>query len=227
MTQAGNATYHGPADIPRFIPVFPLSGALLLPRGQMPLNIFEPRYLDMVEAAMSAERLIGMVQPRISPLPEHVGAVSDLSPVGCIGRITQYAETGDGRIILTLTGVVRYRIVAERATQTPFRSCEITTEPFADDFVAGLGNDAVDRKSLMATLRAFLEARNLEADWASIERASNEALVNTLSMMSPYGAPEKQTLLEAPTLKARADMLIAVTELALAAESGEPRGPLQ
>ena len=224
MTQAGNVTYNGPEDLPTVVPVFPLTGALLLPRGQMPLNIFEPRYLEMVADSMRGHRLIGMVQPLV---PGGESPVADLSPVGCVGRITQYAETGDGRVILTLTGIARFRLVEEIATHAAFRSCSVDFSAFREDFVTGLGNDSVDRKGLMATLRNFLEARSLEADWQSIDRATNEALVNTLSMMSPYGAAEKQALLEAPTLKARADMLIAVTELALAAESGENRGPLQ
>ncbi len=227
MTQAGNVTYNGPEDVPATVPVFPLAGALLLPRGQLPLNIFEPRYLEMVAAALRGARLIGMVQPLIPTRDAGVPAVADLATVGCLGRITQYAETGDGRIILTLTGVSRFRLAGEIDTSAPFRTCRIDTVPFAEDFTPGSGNDDVDRKTLMTTFRAFLEARDLEADWNSIDRASNESLVNTLSMMSPYGPAEKQALLEAPTLKARADMLVAVTELALASEQGETRAPLQ
>jgi len=232
MTQAGNVTYNGPEDLPATVPVFPLSGVLLLPRGHLPLNIFEPRYLDMVTEAMRGARLIGMLQPRIgraSTKAEPVidGTPRDLAEVGCLGRITQYAETGDGRIIITLMGIARFRPVTEIPTKLAFRTCRVDAQPFLDDFTVGVGNDDVDRKALLETFKAYLEARNLEADWDSIERASNESLVNTLSMMSPYGAAEKQALLEASTLRARADMLVAVTELALASQTGEPGSTLQ
>jgi Lon protease-like protein len=165
-----------------------------------------------------------MVQTRVNP-PSGAGAVQDrtaggdLAEIGCIGRVTQYAETGDGRIIITLMGICRFRVVTEIPTKMAFRTCRIDVEPFVDDFTVGLGNDAVDRKVLLETFKAYLESRSLEADWESIERASNESLVNTLSMMSPYGPAEKQALLEARTLRERADILVAVTELALASGS--------
>jgi Lon protease-like protein len=224
MTQAGNVTYNGPEDVPATVPVFPLAGVLLLPRGHLPLNIFEPRYLDMVTEAMRGSRLIGMLQPRIAVKTGVAADAGELSEVGCIGRITQYAETGDGRILITLMGVARFKVVAEIPTKLAFRTCRIDVEAFTEDFTVGLGNDEVDRKGLLDTFKAYLEARNLEADWDSIERASNESLVNTLSMMSPYGPAEKQALLEAKTLKERAEMLVAVTELALASEAGGDSG---
>jgi Lon protease-like protein len=227
MTQAGNVTYNGQEDLPATVPIFPLAGVLLLPRGNLPLNIFEPRYLDMVTEALRGARLIGMLQPRLTSKSAPASTGGDLSDIGCIGRITQYAETGDGRVIVTLMGVVRFRVLAEIPTKMPFRTCRIDVEPFLDDFQAGVGNDEVDRKALLNTFKAYLEARSLEADWDSIERASNESLVNTLSMMSPYGPAEKQALLEARTLKERADMLVAVTELALASEAGDNGSTLQ
>jgi Lon protease-like protein len=227
MTQAGNVTYNGPEDLPATVPVFPLSGVLLLPRGHLPLNIFEPRYLDMVTEAMRGARLIGMLQPRLATKASNKDGEAGLSEVGCIGRITQYAETGDGRILVTLMGVSRFKVVDEVPTEQPFRTCRIDVEPFLVDFTAGVGNDEVDRKTLLETFKAYLEARNLEADWDSIERASNESLVNTLSMMSPYGPAEKQALLEARTLRERSEMLVAVTELALASEAGEAGSALQ
>jgi Lon protease-like protein len=228
MTQAGNVTYNGPEDLPATVPIFPLAGVLLLPRGHLPLNIFEPRYLDMVTEALRGARLIGMLQPRLaSKSAQGPSTSSDLADVGCIGRITQYAETGDGRVIITLMGVARFRVLAEIPTRLPFRTCRIDVEPYLDDFQVGVGNDDVDRKALLDTFKAYLEARSLEADWDSIERASNESLVNTLSMMSPYGPAEKQALLEAQTLKERADMLVAVTELALASEAGDNGSTLQ
>jgi Lon protease-like protein len=208
-------TYHNPGDLPEVIPVFPLPGALLLPRGQMPLNIFEPRYLAMIDDALrSGLRLIGMVQPD----PSHPGSEDkpNLYKVGCVGRLTQLAETGDGRYLIQLTGIARYRIEDELTVPTPYRQCRVTFVPFIDDFDARKGEDAVDRESLLKALKDFLNANNLKADWEGIENAPNEALVNALAMMSPYGPAEKQALLEAPDLKTRAELLVAVTEIELA-----------
>jgi len=222
-----NMTYHGPGDLADVIPVFPLAGALLLPRGQMPLNIFEPRYLAMTDAALrEGHRLIGMIQPD----PAHPGSESkpNLFKVGCVGRITQFAESGDGRYLLQLTGVARFRVAEELNLPTPYRQCRVTYAPFVDDFTARKGEDAVDRESLLTALRAFLEANNLKADWDGIDNAPNEALVNALAMMSPYGVAEKQALLEAPDLKTRAELLVAVTEIELAKKAaGGGETPLQ
>jgi Lon protease-like protein len=221
-----NAAYDGPGDLPNVIPVFPLPGALLLPRGQMPLNIFEPRYLAMIDDALrDGRRLIGMIQPdtrrkKTEPQP--------LYKVGCVGRITQIAESGDGRYLLELTGISRFEVVEELEVDTPYRQCRVDYERFADDFVARKGEEDVDRDALLQALRDFLKANDLSADWEGIDEAPNEALVNALSMMSPYGPPEKQALLEARSLRNRADILIAVTEIELAkrySEGGET--PLQ
>ncbi|MBK5960129.1 peptidase S16 [Rhodoplanes elegans] len=221
-----NASYRGPADLPSTLPVFPLPGALLLPRGQMPLNIFEPRYLAMVDDALkSGHRLIGMIQPDSAhPGPEDKPT---LFRVGCVGRITQFAESGDGRYLLQLTGVSRFRLEHELAVDTPYRQCLVSYAPFADDFVARKGEKAVDRASLLRALRDFLEANKLKADWDGIESAPNEALVNALAMMSPYGPAEKQALLEAPDLKTRAEILVAVTEIELAKGRNSGDAPLQ
>jgi Lon protease-like protein len=222
-----NAAYRGPVDLPGTIPVFPLSGALLLPRGQMPLNIFEPRYLAMVDDSLrDGHRLIGMIQPN----PAHPGPEDhpNIYKVGCAGRITQLAETGDGRYLLQLTGVARFRIEQELQVQTAYRQCRVTYAPFADDFIARKGEDQVNRKALLEALRDFLKVNKLEADWGGIERAPNEALVNALAMMSPYGPAEKQAMLEAMDLKSRAEILIAVTEIELAkARSDNGETPLQ
>lgn len=222
-----NVIYRGSADLPENIPVFPLAGALLLPRGQMPLNIFEPRYLAMVDDSMrDGHRLIGMIQPD----PAHPGPEDKptLYRVGCVGRITQLAESGDGRYLMQLTGVARFRVEQELKVATAYRQCRVTYQPFADDFIARKGEELVDRKALLETLSAFLKANNLKTNWQDIESAPNEAVVNALAMMSPYGVAEKQALLEAPDLKTRAEVLIAVTEMELAkktAGGGEP--PLQ
>ena len=218
-----NAVYRGPADLPETLPVFPLPGALLLPRGQMPLNIFEPRYLEMIDDAFrDGRRLIGMIQPD----PTHPGTEERpaLYSIGCAGRITQLAETGDGRYILELTGVSRFKVIEELTVLTPYRQCKVDYFAFADDFTARKGEEAVDRQALLDVLTDFLKANNLKVDWEGIESAPNEALVNALAMMSPYGPAEKQAMLEAPDLKTRAEILIAVTEMDLAKKrtSGEP-----
>jgi Lon protease-like protein len=221
-----NAVYHGPGDVADVIPVFPLPGALLLPRGQMPLNIFEPRYLAMVDDAFrSGQRLIGMIQPDTA----HPGPPDKphLYTVGCVGRITQLAETGDGRYLIQLTGISRFRIAQELSVVTSYRQCRVTYAPFADDFVARKGEDDVDRPALLEALSAFLKANKLKADWEGIENAPNEALVNALAMMSPYGPAEKQALLEAPDLKTRAEILVAVTEIELAKSGTAGDTPLQ
>ncbi|AXK82468.1 peptidase S16 [Pseudolabrys taiwanensis] len=221
-----NAQYRGPIEMPEVIPVFPLPGALLLPRGQMPLNIFEPRYLAMIDDALrDGHRLIGMIQPD----PAQAGSTDKpaLYAVGCVGRITQLAESGDGRYLIELTGVARFRIVEELHVATLYRQCRVTFAPFADDFVARKGEDKVDREALLGALRAFLSANDLKADWDGIEKAPNEALVNALSMMSPYGTAEKQALLEAPDLKTRAEILVAITEIELAKKNTEGEPQLQ
>ncbi|SOE16910.1 hypothetical protein SAMN05877838_1795 [Hoeflea halophila] len=221
--QVGNKSYRVEADIPEQIPVFPLSGALLLPGAQLPLNIFEPRYLSMLDDAMSSDRLIGVIQPALVDGTQRRGPVEDLCSVGCLGRITSFAETGDGRYIITLGGVCRFRIGEELNRRKPYRICRIS--PFLGDLEAGDQGKEVDRKALLDSFRAYLEANDLEADWSSVERASTESLVNSLSMMSPYGPAEKQALLEADNLKIRAETLIAITEIALARDSDD-HGPV-
>ena len=221
-----NAEYRGPGDLPEVIPLFPLPGALLLPRGQMPLNIFEQRYLAMVDDAFrDGHRLIGMIQPDVAHSRNEEKPV--LFRVGCIGRITQLAETGDGRYILELTGISRFKVVKEIDSLTPYRQCKVDYFPFVDDFTARKGEEAVDREALLAVLADFLKANNLRVDWDGVESAPNEALVNALAMMSPYGPAEKQAMLEAPDLKTRAEILIAITQIDLAKKrtSGDP--PLQ
>jgi Lon protease-like protein len=209
----GNARYQTAKDLPTVAPVFPLAGALLLPGGRLPLNIFEPRYLQMTDMAMAADRLIGMVQPALDG-----GMRADGEPllcnVGCLGRITSMSETGDGRYVIALDGVCRFRIKDEIAVKTAFRQCHVM--PFLTDLNEDQGGDEVDRASLLKTLRDFVEANGMEADWDSVARAGNAVLVNSLSMMSPYGPAEKQALLEAADLKTRAETLIAITEIALA-----------
>ena len=209
----GIKSYVKPTDFPEIVPVFPLSSALLLPGGQMPLNIFEPRYMTMVDEALAGNRIIGMVQPSFAEKNE-LRDNPELCQVGCLGRITHFAEVDDGRYHVTLTGISRFRIVEEVASNTAYRQCKIA--PFLADLEPETGADAVDRKQLLHAFKSYLDANGMDADWESVGRANTAILVNALSMMSPYGPAEKQALLEAPDLKTRADTLIAITEINLA-----------
>jgi uncharacterized protein len=220
-----NVAYRGPEDCPSVIPVFPLPGALLLPRGQMPLNIFEPRYLAMVDEALKTHRVIGMIQPDAESDPS--SSIPKLYSVGCAGRITQLAETGDGRYLITLIGISRFRIEKELPPIDLFRRCRVNFEPFASDLTARAGETEVDRAGVVKALRDFVDSANVKVDWRGIEEAPNEALVNALCMMSPFGVREKQALLEAPNLKTRAEVLIALTEIELARGTANSDSTLQ
>lgn len=215
--------YKTPADLPQRIQVFPLSGALLLPRADLPLNIFEPRYLEMFDDALASNRLVGMIQP----LPgQGEAAAPDLNKVGCVGRITSYAETPDDRMMVTLTGISRFEIVEELDADTPYRQVIADFHPFAVDLVLGMGAGEVNRPALLKAFRDYLDANNMSADWNQVNSAPTETLVNTLSLLAPYPPEEKQALLEAPDLKTRADVLVALTEVALARKSAS-RSSLQ
>ncbi|MCO6188043.1 LON peptidase substrate-binding domain-containing protein [Rhizobium sp. L1K21] len=219
---AGNARYLTANDLPQKVAVFPLAGALLLPGNRLPLNIFEPRYLAMMDTAIAGNRLIGMIQPASEEEAEKQKPV--LAKVGCLGRITSFMETGDGRLLITLTGVCRFRVTEELTTTTPFR--QIQFAPFLGDLDEE-DDSTVDRETLLSTFRDFLEANQLEADWDNVTRASNASLVNSLSMMAPFGLAEKQALLEAPDLKTRAETLIAITEIILARDADGGSSMLQ
>lgn len=225
--QVGNARYLRPQDLPDTLPVFPLTGVLLLPGSQLPLNIFEPRYLAMFDDALAGNRLIGMVQPSFGGSREEAGQahVQALCQVGCIGRITSFAEMEDGRYLTSLTGICRFRLFNELHPTKGYRNFHIA--PFATDLAGTQDEAQVDREALLAAFRAYLDANKLEADWESVERASNATLVNSMAMMSPYGPAEKQALLEAPDLKTRAETLIAITEIVLARSFGDIENILQ
>lgn len=221
--------YLKPSDLPARIPVFPLRGAILLPRASLPLNVFEPRYLAMVDWALRNDRIIGIIQPSGGAADEEspLGKDFDLRSVGCAGRLTSYQELDDGRFVITLSGIARFAVKSEAETDTPFRIMNVTYDRFANDFEQGNGEDSVDREKLLAVLRRYLDANRLQGDWNSIVRASSELLINALSVMSPYGPEEKQALLEAADLKARADVLVTLAEMELAAGGGESGGTLQ
>lgn len=213
-----NHPYSDIRELPEVIPVFPLTGAVLLPRGELPLNIFEPRYVRMVDDAIAGERLLGMIQPLSGG---NGAAPPQLFQIGCAGRLTRFSETGDGRYLITLTGVIRFRIVEEVTADTPYRRFRVNYAGFDADLLPGAGESAVDRESMVAMLRSFAESSKLEIDWASIDAAPTETLVNALAMMSPFGANEKQALVEAIDLKTRAETLVALAKLDLAQRDGE------
>ena len=208
------------SDLPQVIPMFPLDGALLLPRSILPLNIFEPRYLNMIDDAMSGERLIGMIQTRAGG----ERARPSLVAVGCAGRITSYAETPDGRYILTLTGVSRFRFLDELPARTPYRQVRADFESFEADLHPTPDLPAHERAALLDGLKAFLEGRGLDIDWEQAREAPLEGLVNSLSMALPFEPSEKQALLEAPTLSERCDALVALMVIGAAA-GDEESGP--
>ncbi|WP_114008262.1 LON peptidase substrate-binding domain-containing protein [Cohaesibacter intestini] len=233
MAQAGNALYDSPRDIPGIIPLFPLEEALLLPRTQMPLNIFEDRYLAMIDHAIRHDRIIGIIQPKPTPdasqasKQEDEADASQLQRIGCLGRITAFGETGDGRVLITLSGLCRFQLVSEIESHLPFRMAEIDCEDYAEDLIEGFGEDQVNREGVLDIFRAFLDANDMEADWDNVGKSSNEILVNSLSMMSPYGIAEKQALLEAESLALRAETLIAITEMHLANDASDAPATLQ
>ena len=165
----------------------------------------------MIDDAMRSERMIGMIQPRPD---SDMSKKPPLYGVGCVGKVTQFAETGDGRYVLSLTGVARFRILEELSVLTPYRQCSVSYDEFAHDL--GVGDEDVDRSGILRALRDFAEANRLKIDWQGIEQTPNEALVNALAMMSPFGPEEKQALLEASTLRSRAEVLVAITEIELA-----------
>jgi len=219
--QAGNVHYRRTEDIPETVAVFPLCGALLLPGGQMPLNIFEPRYLALFDDALAGKRVVGIIQPEFDREGnvKKCSASPALSAVGCLGRITSFSETGDGRYIVSLAGICRFRIAEELTSGKPYRAARTT--PFIGDLSPDEASCQIDRKALIHSYKAYLAANELDADWASVERASNTTLVNCLAMMSPFGPAEKQALLEAPDLRSRAETLIAITEIAMARDKDE------
>ena len=211
----------GRAALPATIPIFPLSGVLLLPRGRLPLNIFEPRYLAMTRDALAGERLIGMIQPS-DPRPS--GMNPAVYPVGCAGRITAFAETDDGRFLITLTGVSRFRIAEELPIVSGYRRVVADWRPFSGD-LDDAAEPEFDRDRLLRGLRGFFGRHNISADWEAIAKAAGERLVTSIAMVCPFDPSEKQALLEAPDLAERARLLTAIVEMAVAGHNGDEPGP--
>jgi uncharacterized protein len=217
--------YRTLADLPASLPLFPLQGCILLPRSSLPLNIFEPRYLAMIDDVIAGDRLVGIVQPIGAEEESPQAKGHPLRQTGCAGRLSAFSETDDGRLLVTLTGICRFDIAGETKTAKPYRICDANFTPYAKDLVRGHGQNAVDWQRFLQVLRVYLEARKLSADWDSIQRSPTELLINTLSMISPYGPEEKQALLEAPDLKSRSELLIALAEMEIAAAgSGSSSG---
>jgi len=205
-------------ELPATLPVFPLTGVLLLPRGKLPLNVFEPRYLAMTRDALGAGRLIGMIQPRRANDPAEV---PELYEVGCAGRITEFAETDDGRYLITLTGVCRFALVAEVASTHGYRRAQVDWSRFRDDLDQP-APIALDREALVERLRRYFDGHGIKADWDSIRSTADDPLVTTLAMVCPFEPGEKQGLLESQTLADRSSMLMALIEMAAAGgETGD------
>ena len=207
-------------DLPGVIPVFPLPGALLLPRSRLPLHVFEPRYLAMLDDVLKTDtRVIGMIQPNAV-----AGRDGDpgLHRIGCAGRITQFSETEDGRYMLTLTGISRYRVLEEVTGFTPYRRCKVSWDGFERDQATGAeGDEGFDREALMRLLNRYFSARNLSTDWSALQDAEDELLINSLSMLLDFAPEDKQALLEAPRLETRRETLVTLIEYALRGGGGE------
>lgn len=205
-------------DLPDTIPLFPLPGALLLPRARLPLHIFEPRYLQMVDDTLKTRhRLIGMIQPREVP----AAAEKRLHAIGCAGRLTGFSETEDGRYMITLSGLSRFRVLQEVQGFAPYRRCQVDWAPFARD-LGGAENDAGFRRAeFMAGLKRYFEAMELSTDWGSLKGADEELLINSLSMLCPFAPEDKQALLEAPSLTTRRETLVTLIEFALRRGNGD------
>ena len=195
-------------DLPKSIPIFPLPKAVLLPRSRLPLHIFEPRYLAMIEDCLKTpNRLIGMVQP--------TGADDRLHSIGCAGKLTQFSETEDGRYMITLTGVSRYRVENEIDGFTPYRRFNVSWDSFEKDREIPIQDNKFDRKSFFELLKKFLEGEGLSTDWETLQQADNELLINSLSMMLDFDLEDKQALLEAPSLQTRRETLTTLFEFSL------------
>ena len=213
-----------PAELPASIPLFPLSGALLLPYSHRPLNVFEPRYVEMIDNALAGNRLIGLIQPEDTSEESPRGR-APLLKIGTIGRLTHWEENGEGRYFIILEGLTRFEVVSELTVLTPFRQATIDATAFASDFNHDFGEDEVDRDRFLKMMKDYAEFANFELNWDEIKKTGTADLVNFGCMVSPYGAREKQMMLEARSLRDRAETLIALAEFEMA--KGGTGAPLQ
>ncbi len=211
------------SNLPDTIPVFPLMGALVLPRARLPLNIFEPRYLQMVDDALKTDhRLIGMIQTRDVPTD-----ISDppLHKIGCAGRITSFTETDDGRYLISIKGISRYRIKESHKSFSPYLTADVDWACFERDLGNEQTDSSFDRSAFLKLLETYFEANELQTDWDDLKEAPTEMLINSLSMMCPFDPEEQQALLESPCLKTRRETVATLMEFAL--RSGDDEAQLQ
>lgn len=220
----GPRTYDSVEELPHAIPIFPLSRTIMLPRARLPLNIFEPRYLAMVDGALAGDRIIGMIQPRVSEFEQERPELFD---VGCAGRITQFGETGDGRYFINLTGICRFRIARELSTTTPYRQVETDWSGFEGDLTPDMSELPFERQSLIDSLRTYFAKFGQQVDWQSMAGAPAEALIGSLAAICPFSVEEKQALLEAKDVKMRAEILTSLIEMAIVSDVGGRDGPIQ
>lgn len=214
--------YRKPADLPQTLPLFPLEGAIVFPRGVLALNIFEPRYLNMIDDALGGERLIGMIQPATG---EEGKVTPELADVGTVGRITTFSETDDGRYLVTLTGVARFHMHQELKAGTPYRQALVSYDAYAEDFTPQ-SERGVNRDKLMTSLKTYAGLHGFQVDWESVEQAPTETVINVAAQICPFDAAAKQALLETVTLDERARALIALLEWDVASDNGQAR-PMQ
>ncbi len=213
------AAFHPRAeDLPTEFPIFPLEGALLLPRGRLPLNIFEPRYLAMTEDALGAGRMCAMIQPDRTAQATPSGP--GLYRVGCLGRLSSFSETDDGRLLITLTGLIRFTLAAELEERRGYRRARGDFARFLDDLSLEPRPIGVERQALLSALRGYFARRDVEASWDAIRRIPDDMLVLTLAMICPFEPAEKQALLEAPTETERAAALLVLLQMGAAAADG-------
>ena len=213
--------YRKPADLPQTIPLFPLTGAILMPRGVLALNVFEPRYLNMVDDALAGDRLIGMIQPSTG---EEDAPVPELADVGTVGRITAFSETEDGRYLITLTGICRFDLGQELEAGTPYRQALVTYDQFEEDFTPARG-ERIDRDALVRSLKSYASLHGFQVDWDSVEQAPTETIINVAAQICPFDPAAKQALLESVALEERCQTLLALVEWDRAA--GDDQRPLQ
>ncbi|MBL8532072.1 MAG: LON peptidase substrate-binding domain-containing protein [Hyphomonadaceae bacterium] len=208
--------YRRPADLPQTLPLFPLQGAIVMPRGVLALNVFEPRYLNMVDDALAGNRLIGVIQPASG---EENEPVPQLSNVGTAGRITAFSEADDGRYLITLTGICRFNVLAELNSDLPYRQAMVSYEAFAHDFTPE-SERAINRDELMRSLKTYAALHGFNVDWDAVEQAPTETVVNVAAQICPFDHAAKQALLESETLESRARALIALLEWDAASDQG-------
>lgn len=202
------------AQLPDRLPLFPLSGALLLPRARLPLQIFEPRYLAMLADVLKTDhRLIAMIQP----------AGDGLAAVGCAGRVVAFSEEEDDRLLIQLRAVSRFRLVAAEESFLPYLTAEVDWSDFEADRAASETDPGFQRQPFLERLRRFMDARDLQTDWDAVADADNEQLINSLAILLPLEPEEKQALLEAGTLAERRALLDGLVEYALRSGNSEER----